>query len=603
MPTSNLKYYQINKDEAEEKLVKRYVDLASSSLGAKIYSCSDEFFAEAENLLKPEKPVRKLGLYTENGSWMDGWETRRHNPFFDWVIIKLGFAGEIVGLDIDTAHFNGNHAPAASFEACYSPDVDPLAEDSTKWCEILPKVNLNPSSRHFFEIEAAGLTYTHVRLYIYPDGGVARLRVYGRVRAIWPADFTARVDLAYVGNEGRAVACSDQHYGVKDNLLLPGRGKDMGDGWETKRSRESNHSDWVIIKLGHPGYLETAEIDTAHFKGNFPQTVTLDGCFSEAEIPDDNIEWDLILSKSKLEAHKQHVFTLKSPLTKFTHVRMTIFPDGGVKRLRVFGRRELLEHLKTEPASFISIPFTNQLPVSDISLYKLIAEPLTNHAYAAYGQIISSFIEANLYSPNSVSITNGIKVTPANQGTARKFNHVARLINFRQNISTDKEGRLLARAEPNLSIFRCRPATKLPIEVKLLERHPYSSQSFIPMGEENFRGYLVIVCLNGNDDKPNLSTLRAFVASRTQGINYNPGVWHHPMIPLEETTNFACFTYESGVSLEDCEEITLDDMNSITVEVPGFRGSEELLEEKENGRIEDQLKAIPDTTLAKRFKN
>ncbi|CAG8446113.1 9288_t:CDS:10 [Ambispora gerdemannii] len=579
MTETNFTYHRINNEEAIQKLDNQYVDLASASLGATVISCSDEFFAEARNLLKPGNAKREIGRYTENGAWMDGWETRRHNPLkFDWVIIKLGFAGHITGFDIDTSHFNGNQAPAAIVNACYSPNGDPDGE--TKWEEILPKVNLNATSHHYFGVPKTKSTYTHVKLSIYPDGGVARLRVYGIVRAIWPADPSAPVDLAFVGNEGRAVACSDQHYGIKDNLLLPGRGIDMGEGWETKRSREPNHNDWVIIKLGHPGYLETAEIDTAHFKGNYPKEVKLDGCFSESEIPGDDAEWVEILGLAKLGPHKQHLFKL-SVLEKFSHVKMTIYPDGGVMRLRIIGRRELPNINILHPVTIhnhISIHTTN----NQFNPRIIVAEKLTQYAYAAYGEVIQAFTEPHHTSSTSISITNGIKVTPANQGTARKYNHIARVINFRQTLYSDSEGKSIAKAEPNLSVFHCKPATKLPFEVKLLERHSYSSQAFIPMAKQNVSGYLVIVCLNGNDDRPDLSTLKAFTASRTQGISYNPGVWHHPMIALEETTDFVCLTHESGVSIDDCEEVFLKEENVIQVEVNGFSGSEQLKRKTED---------------------
>ncbi|CAG8549745.1 4017_t:CDS:10 [Ambispora leptoticha] len=583
MTETNLIYLRINDEETKQKLTYRYVDLASASLGATVVSCNDEFFAEAKNLLKPGNAVREIGKYTENGAWMDGWETRRHNPLkCDWVIIKLGFAGHIAGFDIDTTHFNGNQAPAAAVNACYSPNVDP--GDETKWDELLPKVNLNATSHHYFGISETKLKYTHVKLNIYPDGGVARFRVYGKVSAILPADPSALIDLAFVGNEGHAVACSDQHYGSKDNLLLPGRGINMGDGWETKRSREPNHNDWVIVKLGRPGYLETAEIDTAHFKGNYPKEVRLDGCFSESEIPDD-IEWIQILGPSKLGPHKQHIFKLVSVLEKLSHVKMTIYPDGGVKRLRILGRRELQINIPSHPVIHHSNPHITN---NQFNPRIIVAERLTHSAFAAYGQVIQSFTEPHHVSPTSISIINGIKVTPANQGTARKYNNIARVINFRQTVLTDGEGKSIAKAEPNLSVFRCKPATKLPFEVKLLERHSYSSQMFIPMTKQNMRGYLVIVCLSGNDDRPDLTTLKAFIASRTQGINYNPGVWHHPMISLEETTDFVCLTHESGVSTEDCEEICLEEENVTRVEVNGFGGSEQPKRKVEDAGISSQ---------------
>ncbi|CAG8591150.1 10859_t:CDS:2 [Racocetra fulgida] len=215
--------------------------------------------------------------------------------------------GKVTGFDIDTAHFTGNHAPFASVEACYSPKSDPKHGDDTEWSEILEKVSLDPSSQHFFSIQPSR-TFTHVRLNIYPDGGVARFRVYGIVSVQWPQDLSSLTDLAYLGNGGKSIACSDQYFAKVDNLLLPGRGTDMSDGWETKRSREKDHCDWAIIMLGAPGFLEHAEIDTAFFIGNYPQSVSLEACYSDSV-------------------------------------------DGGLKRLRIFGRRQPPPEEFTSPQS------------------------------------------------------------------------------------------------------------------------------------------------------------------------------------------------------------------------------------------------------------
>lgn len=320
------------------------VDLASVALGGKICSVSDEFFAEADNLLKVAPAVRELGRFTERGAWMDGWESKRHNESFDWVIIKLGVAsGQISGFDIDTSHFNGNHCPEATIEAIFSPDATPTTESN--WTMILPKVKCGASSRHLFAIPTT-TPYTHIKLNMIPDGGIARFRVYGTVIPVLPKNPHNTLDLAYVGNGGRATACSDQHFGTKDNLLLPGRGVNMGDGWETARSRAENHSDWVIVRLAVPqgGWLEYVEIDTAHFIGNYPKHVQIEATYAEGDVPGDTAQWAILLNKTArgiLDANKRHFFRLNEALIAqrpYTHVRMTIFPDGGIKRLRVFGR-------------------------------------------------------------------------------------------------------------------------------------------------------------------------------------------------------------------------------------------------------------------------
>ncbi|CAG8504519.1 15367_t:CDS:2 [Acaulospora morrowiae] len=563
-------YRRLDLARGQELLDRKYVDLASANLGASILEFSDEFFAEASNLLKHGRPVRDPNRFTEHGAWYDGWETRRHNHSYDWVVIKLGFTGHITGFDIDTTYFNGNHAPIADVEACYSPDRDPIHE-------ILSKIDLGPSAQHFIEIPKTP-RFTHVRLNIYPDGGVSRFRVYGIVSPNWPSDHAALLDLAFVGHGAKPVACSDQHFSKVENLLLPGRGVDMSDGWETKRSRQENHKDWVIVRLGSAGYLEQAEIDTAFYKGNYPESASLEACYSDSVIPDASIEWTQILEKSKLSPHRQHLFQLSVVDQKFSHVRMTIYPDGGVKRLRIIGRKNLPSpnHKSRRPSS-PQIPAVPALPPPK----HIVAQPLTYEHYAPYGHIIQSFPEPKRTSPLATTITNNIRVTPANQGTARKYNHIAPVVNACQKpilIKGDSDGNVqfVSKAEPNLSLYRCLPVSKLPFDVRLLERHPYSSQAFVPMcGGTNVRAYMIVVCLSDQDGIPDFKTLKSFLCSSSQGISYNPGVWHHPMIALEETTDFVCLTHESGVATQDCEEIEVGSHNIQINVIPEFSNKNE----------------------------
>ncbi|KAI7104193.1 Allantoicase, partial [Hortaea werneckii] len=233
------------------------IDLVSKPLGSRILAFSDEWFAAAENLTTPTPPVRKPGVFTYAGAW-------------------LGVAsGKVKGVEIDTAFFSGNHAPEVAVQGCFISDQEDDASVKSKdfggWETILPKQECGPSQRHAWLLPAmTEKAYTHVRLQMYPDGGIARFRLYGEVLPVLPQDVNAVFDLAATINGGVAVQCSDQHFGTKDNLLLPGRGVDMGDGWETKRSR-GEHIDWTIIKLGTPGVIEKLVVDTAHFRGNFPQ--------------------------------------------------------------------------------------------------------------------------------------------------------------------------------------------------------------------------------------------------------------------------------------------------------------------------------------------
>jgi allantoicase len=320
----------------------KFTDLAAERLGGQALSCSDEFFAEKENLLKPGRGIFIVDKYTDRGKWMDGWESRRkRGPGHDWCIIKLAAAGKIYGVDIDTNHFLGNHPPYASIDAAYaSVEADP---STLSWQEILPQSPLLPGSRNFFEIREQKI-YTHLRLNIYPDGGVARLKVYGEVYRDWDAaDKNETVDLAAAINGAKAVLCNDMFFSHMGNLIMPGRGFNMGDGWETKRNRTPNNRDWVVIRLAHKGVIEKICIDTCHFKGNYPDSCMIEGAEldldKEHKLGTEEVKWITILPQSKLEADREHYFG-KEILSNqsVTHVRLSIFPDGGVSRMRLWGK-------------------------------------------------------------------------------------------------------------------------------------------------------------------------------------------------------------------------------------------------------------------------
>jgi allantoicase len=321
-------------------------DLAAEKLGGKVLLCSDDFFAGKENLIKPGRGIFIADKYTDRGKWMDGWESRRkRTPGHDWCILQLATSGKIHGVDIDTNHFLGNHPPFASIDACHISltDDDNIDWEKIQWKEILPKSPLQPGSQNFYEIRDLSI-YTHLRLNIYPDGGVARLKVYGEVFKDWSmVDASETVNLAAATNGARSVLCNDMFFSHMDNLIMPGRGVNMGDGWETKRNRTPNNRDWVIVRLAHKGLIEKILVDTCHFKGNYPDTCSIEGCDiaykDESKLDGSAIEWTTVLSKSKLSADHEHFFEdeikNKGP---FTHIRLNIFPDGGVSRLRLWGR-------------------------------------------------------------------------------------------------------------------------------------------------------------------------------------------------------------------------------------------------------------------------
>jgi allantoicase len=321
------------------------IDLASERLGGAVLYANDDFFAEKENLLKPSAPVFIEGKYTDRGKWMDGWESRRRRtPGFDWCIIRLGLPGIIRGVVVDTSFFRGNYPEQCSLEACTvdgQPDVEKLMSDATEWTEILPVSQLQGDSQNPFAIHSERRV-THLRFRIFPDGGVARLRVYGEVVPDWESlARRGEIDLAAAENGALVLACSDMFFGHRHNLIMPGRGVDMGDGWETKRRRGPGY-DWSVIRLAKRGMIRRVEVDTAHFKGNYPDTCSLEVSDAQDKIVDEaaisSLTWKEILPRTKLQAHTRHFYEEELAKTgAATHVRFNIYPDGGVSRLRVYG--------------------------------------------------------------------------------------------------------------------------------------------------------------------------------------------------------------------------------------------------------------------------
>ena len=321
-------------------------DLAAERLGAKVLFATDDFFAEKENLIKPTRGVFITDKYTDRGKWMDGWESRRKRTAgHDWAVVQLATPGKIIGFDIDTNFFLGNHPPHASIEAVYLNDADPVKDwDDITWKEILPLSHLDAGSQNFYESNSDEI-YTHIRLHIYPDGGVARLRVYGEVFKNWDAVAAdEEVDLVAAINGGKAIACNDMFFSAMGNLIMPERGINMGDGWETKRNRTPGNRDWVILKLATAGTIEKVLVDTCHFKGNYPDRCSIEACFAnnDEDVLKDMVEWKMLVSQQRLSADNEHIFTKEiNDVDVVTHVRLNIFPDGGISRLRLFGKKKV----------------------------------------------------------------------------------------------------------------------------------------------------------------------------------------------------------------------------------------------------------------------
>lgn len=317
----------------------------------------------------------------ETGKWYDGWETRRHNSEeFDWVVVRLGVVGgvggrgRVRGVEIDTAFFDGNHAEGVVVEGCCcevgggggsggreeeeeKADERVVQKGFKGWKTLMGYQKCGPSRRQAWTVggDSGGggseQEVTHVRLCMYPDGGIARFRLYGTVVPVFPpatATQQEEIELSSVVMGGMVLSASEEHFGShKGNLLLPGRGKDMGDGWETRRSRERGHRDWVVVRLGARGRINRVVVDTAFYRGNFPREGRVEGCdCGEGEVVEAEDErWREIVGVSRLGPDREHVFERGGELRNveggeaYTHLKMTIFPDGGVKRFRVFGTR------------------------------------------------------------------------------------------------------------------------------------------------------------------------------------------------------------------------------------------------------------------------
>jgi allantoicase len=321
-----------------------FVDLASERLGGAVIDANDEFFAPKEALLRAHPAEWREGEYTDRGKWMDGWETRRRRtPGYDWCVVRLGAPGVVRGIIVDTSYFRGNYPESCSIEGTELPGTPSPAElqaDSTAWREVLPRSPLNGDSRNAFEVSSQQ-RFTHLRLNIHPDGGVARLRVHGEPSPDWSTMRGELVDLAAASLGGRVLAASDMFFGSRHNLIMPGRSTHMGDGWETKRRRGPGN-DWLIARLARPGRISRVEIDTDHFKGNAPASFTLEYANASKYVDAEQLtDWKPLLGMTSLQPHARHSYAnelLEHDIV--SHVRLSIFPDGGIARMRLLGRVE-----------------------------------------------------------------------------------------------------------------------------------------------------------------------------------------------------------------------------------------------------------------------
>ena len=313
----------------------RLPDLASRRLGGSVVDANDELFAERENLIKPEAPAYSTYTFGHKGQVYDGWETRRRRePGHDHAIIRLGAAGVVRGVIVDTAFFKGNYPPEVSVEGTGVEGYPSPAElREAEWLELVPRSPVKGDAQNPFAVEVPQRC-THVRLSIYPDGGVARLRVHGEVvpdPRFLPA---GALDLAALVNGGVVSGCSNMFYSSPTNLISPGEARVMGEGWETARRRDDGN-DWVELALAGPGVVRLAEIDTRYFVGNAPGWASLRGRPGRA-VTDDPGAWTELLPRTRLQPDTRHLFRVPDS-AEVTDVRVDVFPDGGLARVRLYG--------------------------------------------------------------------------------------------------------------------------------------------------------------------------------------------------------------------------------------------------------------------------
>jgi allantoicase len=418
---------------------KELVDLASERLGGSVLYATDDYFAEKENLVKQSEAQWKEHEYTDRGKWMDGWESRRKRvPGHDYAIVRLGVPGVIKGVVVDTAFFRGNYPSHCSIEGTFAPP-ETQPDTLTGWMEILARSELEGNSKNELAIQSP-YAFTHLRLHIYPDGGVARLRVYGEVVPEWHREggLANEQDLAAIEHGGEVQSCSDMFFGPKHNLIMPGRAFNMSDGWETKRRRGPGN-DWVIVKLATEAIVRRVEIDTSHFKGNYPDAASIDAGETE------------LLPRTKLLPDTRHMFVDEiKDIGPVKAIRLNVYPDGGVARLRVYGvatekgrqqevvrrlntRCELTDDLRKCCASTEWVrrmnearPFKNydDLVEKADSIWLSLDEKDLREAFAAHPRIGEKRAGWTLQEQSGVSETASSELEKLNRAYEEKFGHV-----------------------------------------------------------------------------------------------------------------------------------------------------------------------------------
>jgi allantoicase len=315
------------------------IDLAQPRLGTKVVFKTDDFFASANRIISPLDPVFKVGVFDKHGKWMDGWESRRKRTVgHDYIILKLGKPGSINKVDVDTSHFNGNQPAMISIEGANS---NSSKINQFKWQPLLSKKKTKANNHHYFTVKSKNV-FSHIKFNIFPDGGVARLRLYGSIAKSNKLK-NKIINIASLLDGAAVIACNNEHFGKAENILAPGKAKNMGDGWETRRRMEKGF-DWLILNSLDGKEIDKIEISTHHFKGNFPSYCSLQAAYlpkskNSKKIVNSSTKWKYLLKDAKLSANKVHLF--KNDLMKkdkINFIKINIFPDGGISRFRVYGK-------------------------------------------------------------------------------------------------------------------------------------------------------------------------------------------------------------------------------------------------------------------------
>lgn len=326
--------------------LKEMMDVASSDLATEVIYSTDDFFAEANRMLQPTEAVF-LDEYDENGHWMDGWETRRRrDDKNDYCLIKLGLVSQIHNFQIDTSHFKGNFPSSISILGCYAPEASNediiQHQENYQWHHLLKQSDLEGNTKKDFQ-SLDNQPLTHLRVDIYPDGGIARFKAYGYVEFDKTLFEEENINVASKRSGARAIYANNEFFGKLTNILKVTEAINMGDGWETRRRREPGF-DWGIIELGNPAIVDNIMIDTNFFKGNFPDSFSISSAnvanLTHSSVMTQSIYWEELIPSQKLQMDKEHYFD-KSYLLHdkpITHIRLNIFPDGGISRLKLFGK-------------------------------------------------------------------------------------------------------------------------------------------------------------------------------------------------------------------------------------------------------------------------